>query len=734
MMSKFQGRNKQRQKSQFSRGGDSAQIRDSLAITQNLPFRSSGSPPGSTQKEINRFSRLRQVLSRAKSKNLEQEKTKQYLYRFRAYSKFKQYQKMAYLVLEHPESSKLGKAIWISKILGILICISEAIFMSTDRLLKPPTPLLVFDLIILFVFMFELMLRVFSVSAFTDNVLKALFQPLILIDIITILPNVLEITPSTDPFFMFARDYRLAGLLKTLNILKLLRYVKNIEILLNGVRQSVASFAFLILLIIIATFTCATSVYYLEKSNPNSPMSDGIPTALWWTIVTMTTVGYGDVIPVTAGGKIIGGIVALFGMILLALPVVILGYHFQEVYNDREEQITIERVKSNELKNKADLDEDQRETYFLKKRIKSIETSNNEIMNQLGNSGGVYKNVSRDLRVLYQSIYAEGKNKDQQEPEVRGFGQTIRRIEKMSAARRKIKLINLFNKGLHRKTSRSSGYRTPKSAFSPKKTVFVKSDFETLPSMEAKPTEQSFSFAITEFMKTQHLATLNNETEDIQFETNECVSTMQNLVSKPSTLSHQRSMAMTENTGPTVTEAPTRNQFPQIIVNHPSTTSNSINIDETPKRAFDGPESSASLQKSMTPSLKGSPDVLRNRKSPFFLKSHSNPPGIQEESPMYLLEAQSFQSNKSPLQLSPLPNNPFQNKHNLSSGLSSYLDSISPIKFDVDSGSLPRTANFDTLTPQEKDLLMLKTPNSTERKHNYFSFADEKIMGKDNVP
>ena len=57
---------------------------------------------------------------------------------------------------------------------------------------------------------------------------------------------------------------------------------------------------------------------------------------MWWAFVTMTTVGYGDIVPVTSMGKIIGAITIVCGILLIALPVAIVGSKFQEVYMEAE--------------------------------------------------------------------------------------------------------------------------------------------------------------------------------------------------------------------------------------------------------------------------------------------------------------------------------------------------------------------------------------------------------------
>jgi voltage-gated potassium channel Kch len=64
-----------------------------------------------------------------------------------------------------------------------------------------------------------------------------------------------------------------------------------------------------------------------------------IPQAIWWAIITITTVGYGDLVPISFPGKIIGAFALVFGVLLLSLPVAIIGNKFQEIYlsNQKEE-------------------------------------------------------------------------------------------------------------------------------------------------------------------------------------------------------------------------------------------------------------------------------------------------------------------------------------------------------------------------------------------------------------
>ncbi len=93
---------------------------------------------------------------------------------------------------------------------------------------------------------------------------------------------------------------RILRILRIARILKLARYSDNIRHFGEGLKASKQEFHLLLLYLSISLLLYSTSIYYLEKEDPKSPFVS-IPAAFWWCIVTMTTVGYGDIIPVTIG-------------------------------------------------------------------------------------------------------------------------------------------------------------------------------------------------------------------------------------------------------------------------------------------------------------------------------------------------------------------------------------------------------------------------------------------------
>lgn len=402
---------------------------------------------------MNRFKGLKGILASKPTKDLESQTSIQKGNRSQTYKMFKHYQKAIYLLVEQPKSSILGRCLLGSIFAAIFFNVGEAIIANPDTIFRPPIALAFFEFLTLCIFILEFVLRLVSSTAFDENIIRALMKPIVLIDIIAIFPFFVEVSPVDGDFQTVTKDIRLLSLMKSVCIFKLLRYVKTANVFAEGVSKSLASLLFFFFVITITAFIFAILIYYAEQSNPDSKLRNGIPTALWWAVVTLSTTGYGDVVPTTPGGKVIGGLAGVSGMLLLALPVVILGYHFEEVYNDREEGKLIEKVKKKELKDSTNLDHDQKEVFFLKRRIVSIEASNKKVMSQLEDSGSIYKGVSKDLKMLYTSIYAGVQTKKEGVEET--LKEKIKGMEKFQAAKTKIKLIHIF-KNAPKSTDRSA--------------------------------------------------------------------------------------------------------------------------------------------------------------------------------------------------------------------------------------------------------------------------------------
>ncbi|AFM13503.1 ion transporter [Turneriella parva] len=159
-------------------------------------------------------------------------------------------------------------------------------------------------------FVAEYLLRLI---AFDGNVIRFIFKPFSIIDALAILPYFL--TGSGDTAVL-----RILRLFRIFRIVKLARYSEALHRLVEVFKMNrsvLAAFVFVIFVILVLS---ASLMHTLEPERFGQ-MSD----ALWWSIVTLTTVGYGDIVPATVTGKIIAGILMIFGIGIIALPTGVLG-------------------------------------------------------------------------------------------------------------------------------------------------------------------------------------------------------------------------------------------------------------------------------------------------------------------------------------------------------------------------------------------------------------------------
>lgn len=161
-----------------------------------------------------------------------------------------------------------------------------------------------------------------------NAIAKQVRTPMAIIDLLAILPFYVPAILPVD-----LRVLRLLRLSRLLRVFKLSRYSKALQMLGRVLKREKDELAITFFVTSILLLLAATLMYHAEKSiQPDS--FPNIIASFWWAIATLTTVGYGDVYPLTVVGKILSGIVALLGIGIVALPTGILASGFMKELED----------------------------------------------------------------------------------------------------------------------------------------------------------------------------------------------------------------------------------------------------------------------------------------------------------------------------------------------------------------------------------------------------------------
>ncbi|XP_020567661.1 potassium voltage-gated channel subfamily A member 4 [Oryzias latipes] len=265
-----------------------------------------------------------------------------------------EFKRQIWLLFEYPESSSPARGIAVVSVLVIVISIVifclETLpeFRDEKEYLQPRDnssepdhgftpfndPFFIVETVCIIWFSFEFIVRFFaspSKTAFFKNIMNS-------IDIVSILPYF--ITLGTDlaqhqgngQQAMSFAILRIIRLVRVFRIFKLSRHSKGLQILGHTLRASMRELALLIFFLVIGVILFSSAVYFAEADEPTSQFTS-IPDAFWWAVVTMTTVGYGDMKPITVGGKIVGSLCAIAGVLTIALPVPVIVSNFNYFYH-----------------------------------------------------------------------------------------------------------------------------------------------------------------------------------------------------------------------------------------------------------------------------------------------------------------------------------------------------------------------------------------------------------------
>lgn len=238
--------------------------------------------------------------------------------------------KELYTIFENPKRHRWGTTVQVGIFLNILISI-VVLFLQTEKSLSEYFPILdIINIINVAIFTFEYILRVYSITyAHKTRRIKYIFKPLMIVDLIAILPFYLS---------LFNLDFGFLRALRILRIFKLFRLAKFAEfdnLIASIIKEKKEEFIFITVVLFVLLLTVTPLVYYFEKdAQPEVFTSMG--TTMWWAVITFTTVGYGDMYPITIMGRILTTFVSFLGIAFYAIPGSIFTSALLEKINDKK--------------------------------------------------------------------------------------------------------------------------------------------------------------------------------------------------------------------------------------------------------------------------------------------------------------------------------------------------------------------------------------------------------------
>lgn len=174
------------------------------------------------------------------------------------------------------------------------------------------TAIIVLEYVLTFLFAAEYALRVWCSPKKRDYVLSFFG----VIDLMSTLPQLLSIFFPPLRYLSMMRSFRL---IRIFRVLKLFTFINEGILLLESIRKSMTKIIVYFLFVLVLVCILGTLMFIVEGGEPNTQFTS-IPKSIYWAVVTLTTVGYGDITPVTALGQIFSSLVMILGYTIIAVP------------------------------------------------------------------------------------------------------------------------------------------------------------------------------------------------------------------------------------------------------------------------------------------------------------------------------------------------------------------------------------------------------------------------------
>ena len=247
-------------------------------------------------------------------------------------TRYQRVRRRTYEVLEKAaEGDRLSQVVDITIIAVILANMAAVVLESFDGLqARYAGWFFALEIVSVALFTVEFALRLWTCDLLRPGrswpvaVVRFLVSPIGLIDLLAILPFYLPLLIPID-----LRVVRVLRLVRFLRLLKLTRYTRSVTTMAAVVRERRHELMVAVFLTSLLLVVASTLMYYMESAVQPEAFPN-IVASLWWAVATLTTIGYGDVFPVTGLGRLLSGIIAILGIGLVALPTAIISSGFVE--------------------------------------------------------------------------------------------------------------------------------------------------------------------------------------------------------------------------------------------------------------------------------------------------------------------------------------------------------------------------------------------------------------------
>ena len=240
-----------------------------------------------------------------------------------------------YNLLEKNDSGSLARIVSLLLML-LIMCNVIAVILASDGVIYTELQTFFdrFELFSIIVFTTEYVFRVWicvedpRYQSSVAGRLKYMVSPMAIVDLIAVLPFYLGI--------FFTVDTRFLRVLRLFRVFKLSRHFSAMSVLLTVIKNELATLLSAIFIMWVLVVLASAGMFLVEhEAQPD--VFGTIPRAMWWASITLTTVGYGDVVPITIAGKVLGVFITMLGVGMAALPAGIIASGFtMELHKRRD--------------------------------------------------------------------------------------------------------------------------------------------------------------------------------------------------------------------------------------------------------------------------------------------------------------------------------------------------------------------------------------------------------------